>query len=118
MSKFIITLCLLIFTYIDSVFKLIIPSLYSISSPEIITNKKGFSFFLYSIPNRSTTFNIMWFLITPLSTIILNCFACYLTFKFKYLLIVPLRVYNLFISFFISYKLNLFLIINLLLVNI
>ena len=37
--KFIITLYLLITTYISPISRLIIPSLYSTSSPEIITNK-------------------------------------------------------------------------------
>ena len=43
----------LILTWIGPVSKLIILSLYSTSSPEIVTNGYGYSFFLYSIPNRS-----------------------------------------------------------------
>ena len=34
--------------------KLIIPSLYSTSSPKIIINGYKYSFFLYNIPNYST----------------------------------------------------------------
>ena len=76
------------------------------------------SFFLYGIPNCSTTFSTIWFLIILLFTIILNCFVCYLTLKFKYLLIVSLRVCSLFISSFMSYRPDLFLTVNLLLTNI
>ena len=39
MSKFIITLCSLILTYISPISRLIIPSLYSTGSPEIVTSK-------------------------------------------------------------------------------
>ena len=74
------------------IFKLIILSLYSTSSPEIITNGYRYSFSLYSIPNYFTILGVMWFLVTLLSIIALNCLSRYLTFKFKYLLIVPLRV--------------------------
>ena len=73
------------------VFKLIILSLYSISSFKIITNGYRYFFSLYSISNCFTVLGIIW-LITLLSTIALNCLLYYLTFKFKYLLIVPLRV--------------------------
>ena len=109
---------LLISTYISSVFRLIIPSLYSTSSPEIITSEQGFSFSLYSILNCSTTFSTMWFLVALLFIIILNCFACYLTFKFKYLLIVSLRVYSLFTSSLTFYRPDFFLTIGLLLANV
>ena len=118
MLKFIIILCPLILTYISFVFRLIILFLYNTGSPEIVTNKKGFSFSLYSIPNHSTTSSIIWFLIALLSTIILNCFTCYLTLKSKYLPIVPLRVYSLFTSSLTSYRPDLFLTISLLLTNI
>ena len=74
------------------VFKLIILFLYSTSSPKIIINKYGYFFSLYSIPNRFTILGIIWFLITLLSTITLNCLLRYLTFRLKYLLIIPLRV--------------------------
>ena len=83
-----------------SVSKLIIPSLYSTGSPEIITNGYKYFFFLYSIPNCFTILGVMWFLVTLLSIIALNYLSCHLTFKSKYLLIVSLRVYSLFISFF------------------
>ena len=72
--------------------KLIIPSLYSTNSSKIIINKYRCSFFLYSIPNYSTIWGAMWFLITLLFTIALNYLSRYLTLKSKYLLIVPLRV--------------------------
>ena len=36
-------------TYIGLVFQLIMPFLYSTSSPKIITNGYGYSFFIYSI---------------------------------------------------------------------
>ena len=74
------------------IFKLIIPFLYSTSFLKIVTNGYRYSFFLYSIFNRSTILSIIWFLITPLFTITLNCLLCYLTLKSKYLLIVSLRV--------------------------
>ena len=90
--KFTIILRPLILTHIGLIFKLIIPFLYSTSSPKIITNGYRHSFFLYNIPNYSIILGIMWFLITLLSTIILNYLSRYLTFKSKYLLIVPLRV--------------------------
>ena len=118
MLKFIIILHLLISICISPVSKLIIPSLYSTSSPEIMTNKESFSFSLCSIPNYSTTFSVIWFLIALLSTIILNCFVCHLTLKFKYLLIVPLRVYSLFTSFFASCRPDFFPTVSLLLANI
>ena len=110
--KFIIILYSLISICISLISRLIILSLYSTSSPEIVTSKQGFFFSLYSIPNCFIIFNIIWFLITLLSTIILNCFVCHLTFKFKYLLIVPLRVYSLFTNSLTFYRLALFLIIN------
>ena len=72
--------------------KLIILSLYSTSSSKIITNGYRCSFSLYSIPNRFTVSDAMWFLITLLSTIVLNCLSCHLTFKSKCLPIVPLKV--------------------------
>ena len=72
--------------------KLIIPFLYSTGFPKIVTNGYRYSFFLYSIPNYSTILGIIWFLITLLSTIALNCLLRHLTFKSKYLLIVFLRV--------------------------
>ena len=73
------------------IFKLIILFLYSTSSSKIITN--GYKcFFLYNISNHSTILGIIWFLITLLSTITLNCLSRYLTFRSKYLLIVSLRV--------------------------
>ena len=75
-----------------SVFKLIILFLYNTGSPKIVTNGYRCFFSLYSIPNRFTVLGAMWFLITPLFTIVLNYLLCHLTFKFKYLLIVPLRV--------------------------
>ena len=74
------------------VFKLIILSLYSTSSPKIIINGYRYSFSLYNIPNCSAVLGVMWFLITLLSIIALNCLLYYLTFKFKCLLIIPLRV--------------------------
>ena len=72
--------------------KFIISSLDSTNSSNIITNRYRYSFFLNSIPNCFTIYNILWFLITPLFTIALNCLSHHLIFKFKYLLIVPLRV--------------------------
>ena len=66
--------------------------LYNTSSPEIIINGYRYFFFLYSIPNYFIILGAMWFLVTLLSTIVLNCLSCYLIFKFKCLLIVPLRV--------------------------
>ena len=72
--------------------KLIILSLYSTSSPKIIANRYRFSFSLYNIPNYFTVLRTMWFLITLLSTITLNCLLYYLTFKSKYLLMVFLKV--------------------------
>ena len=72
--------------------KLIIPSLYSTGFPKIVINGYRCSFSLYNIPNRFTVLGVMWFLITLLSTIALNCLSRHLTLKFKYLLIVPLRV--------------------------
>ena len=74
------------------IFKLIILFLYSTGSPKIIINGYKYSFSLYSIPNYFTILGIIWFLITPLSTIALNCLLCYLTLKSKYLLIVSFRV--------------------------
>ena len=73
------------------IFKLIIPFLYSTSSPKIITNGYKF-FYLYNIPNRSAIWGAMWFLVTLLFTIILNCLLYYLILKFKCLLIIILRV--------------------------
>ena len=52
--KFTVTLYPLISTYISPIFKLIILSLYSTSSPKIITNRYKYFFSLYSIPNYST----------------------------------------------------------------
>ena len=74
------------------IFKLIILFLYNTGSPKIVINRYRYFFSLYSIPNHFTVLSVIWFLITPLSTIALNCLSRYLTFKFKYLLIVPLRV--------------------------
>ena len=74
------------------IFKLIILSLYSTSSPKIVTNRYKCFFSLYSIFNRFTVLGIIWFLITLLSIIALNYLLCYLTLKSKYLPIVPLRV--------------------------
>ena len=53
--------------------KLIMPFLYSTNFLEIVTNRYRYSFSLYSISNRFTILGIIWFLITLLSTIILNC---------------------------------------------
>ena len=92
MLKFTVILHLLILIYIGPISKLIILFLYSTSSPKIITNGYRCSFSLYSIPNHFTVLGIIWFLITPLSTIALNCLLRYLTPKSKCLLIVPLRV--------------------------
>ena len=75
-----------------SVFKLIILFLYSTNSSKIVINGYRCSFFLYSIPNYSTVWGIMWFLIALLSTIALNYLLCYLTLKSKYLPIVLLKV--------------------------
>ena len=92
MLKFTAIVYPLILTYMSPVFKLIIPFLYSTGSLEIVTNRYKYFFFLYSIPNHSTVLGVMWFLITLLSTIALNCLSYHLTFKLKCLLIVPLRV--------------------------
>ena len=59
--------------------KLIILFLYSTGSPKIITNRYRCFFSLYSIPNRSTVSSAMWFLVTLLSIIALNCLSCHLT---------------------------------------
>ena len=82
----------LILTYIGFISKLIILFLYSTSSLKIIINGYKYSFSLYSISNYFTILGAMWFLITLLFTITLNCLSRHLTFKFIYLLIVPLRV--------------------------
>ena len=74
------------------VFKLIILFLYSTSFSKIITNKYRCFFSLYSISNYFTILGVMWFLITLLFTIALNCLLYHLTLKFKYLPIVLLRV--------------------------
>ena len=74
------------------VFKLIILFLYNTNSLEIVINGYRYSFFLYNIPNRFTIWGVIWFLITLLSIIALNCLLYYLIFKSKYLLIVSLRV--------------------------
>ena len=78
----------LILIYIGFIFKLIILSLYSTSSPKIITNGYRYSFSLYSIPNHFTILGIIWFLITLLFIIALNYLLYYLTLKLKYLPIV------------------------------
>ena len=74
------------------VFKLIIPSLYNTSSFKIVINRYRCFFSLYSIPNYFTILGTIWFLITLLFTIALNYLLYHLTLKFKYLLIVLLRV--------------------------
>ena len=74
------------------VFKLIILSLYSTSSPKIIINGYRYSFFLYSIFNYFTILGVIWFLVTLLSIIALNCLLRHLIFKSKCLLIIFLRV--------------------------
>ena len=73
------------------VFKLIILFLYNTSSSKIVINGYRY-FFLYNIFNRFTVLGIIWFLITLLFTIALNCLLYHLTLKLKCLLIVPLRV--------------------------
>ena len=74
------------------IFKLIILFLYNTDSPEIVTNEYRYFFSLYSIFNRFIILGVIWFLVTLLSSIALNCLLYYLTLKSKYLLIVPLRV--------------------------
>ena len=110
--KFTVIFYPLILTYTSFVFKLIMSSLYSTSLPKIIINGYRYSFSLYSIPNYSIISGIMWFLVTLLSTITLNCLSRYLTLKLKYLLIVLLRVSGLFTSSLKSYRPNLFSTIN------
>ena len=92
MLKFTIILYFLILTCIGPIFKLIILFLYSTSFSKIVTNRYKYSFFLYSIFSCFTILGVIWFLITLQSIIVLNYLLCYLTFKFKYLLIVSLRV--------------------------
>ena len=70
----------------------IILSLYNIRSPEIVTNGKGLSFSLYSIPNLLTANGNMWFFVTLLSTNALNFLSRHLALKFKYYPMTPLRV--------------------------
>ena len=72
--------------------KLIILFLYSTSSPKIITNGYKCFLSLYSMPNYSTVLGTIWFLITLLFTIALNCLSRHLIFKLKCLPIIPLRV--------------------------
>ena len=60
----------------------------------------------------------MWFLVTLLSITALNYLLYYLIFKFKYLLIVPLKVLGLFTGYFKFYRPNFFLTISYLLANI
>ena len=73
------------------IYKLIMPFLYSTGSLKIITNGYKYFFFLYSIFSRFIVLGVIWFLITLSFTIALNCLLYYLTFKYKYLPIVPLR---------------------------
>ena len=72
--------------------KLIILFLYNTGFFKIVINGYKCSFFLYNILSRFTVLGVMWFLITLLFTIALNCLLRYLTFKLKYLLIVLLKV--------------------------
>jgi hypothetical protein len=118
MLKFTVTLYPSILTYMGPVSRLIILSLYSTGSSKIIINEYRYSFPLYSIPNYSTTSSIMWFLITPLFIITLNCLSCHLTFKSKFLPIVSLRVWGLSTSSLISNRPDLFPTVNLPLANI
>src|SRR6266702_1871044 len=62
----------------------IIPSLYNIRSPEIVTNGYGFSLSLYSNPILLTAVSDIWFLIALLSTSALNFLFYYLACKFRY----------------------------------
>ena len=83
--------CFLMLIYTGPVSKLIILALYGTGSPKIVTSVYSFSFCQCGSPKYSTTLGAMWFLVTPLFTIALNCLSFHLTLKSKYFLIVPLR---------------------------
>ncbi len=74
----------LISTLTSPVFIYIILSLYSIRSPEIVTNRYRFSLSLCGNLILLTANSNIWFFIALLSTSTLNFLFCYLAYRFRY----------------------------------
>jgi len=88
------TFCLLISISTGPVLRWIILFLYNIRSPEIVINGYGFSFCLWGNSILLIAIGNIWFLVAPLFTNALNFWSCHLVYRFRCLLMTPLRVWG------------------------
>jgi len=91
------------------VLRWIISFLYNIRSPEIMTNRYGFSFCLWGNPIFLIVAGDMWFFIAPLFINALNFWSCHLAHRLRCLPMTLLRVWGSTTGSFWSYGFCLFL---------